>query len=180
MFKRFKWWLKADKIGPEVPITYWMLHFPVLMKFLCKKKFAAFGDDSAIRLGSYIECCSKIYIGEKVIIRPGSFIYADPANGGGKIIIEDKVLLGPQVHIYTNNHKFDNKNLPIYDQGYPKTSENDSVIIKKGAWIGAGVIILKGVTIGENAVVAAGSVVNKNVLKNNIVGGSPAKVIKII
>lgn len=44
----------------------------------------------------------------------------------------------------------------------------DSVMVKKNAWIGAGVIILKGVTIGENAVVASGCVVTKDVPDNTI------------
>ena len=41
-------------------------------------------------------------------------------------------------------------------------------MVKKNAWIGAGVIILKGVTIGENAVVASGCVVTKDVPDNTI------------
>ena len=32
-----------------------------------------FGKGSELRPGSYIDICSKIFIGEKVIIRPGSF-----------------------------------------------------------------------------------------------------------
>lgn len=37
------------------------------------------------------------------------------------------------------------------------------VVIKDGAFIGAGSMILKGVTIGEGAIVGAGSVVTKNI-----------------
>lgn len=40
--------------------------------------------------------------------------------------------------------------------------------------------ILQGVTIGDNAIVAAGAVVTKDVPANAIVGGVPAKVIKMI
>lgn len=39
---------------------------------------------------------------------------------------------------------------------------------------------MQGVTIGDNAVVAAGAVVNKDVPKNAVVGGVPAKIIKMI
>ncbi len=42
-------------------------------------------------------------------------------------------------------------------------------------WIGYRAIILKGVTIGDNAVIGAGSVVTRNVEKNSIVAGNPAK-----
>ena len=68
--------LNADKISPEVPLTYWMLNFPTLMRFLCKKKFGAFGKNSEIRIVSFIDVCSRIYIGNNVTVRPGSFIYA--------------------------------------------------------------------------------------------------------
>lgn len=50
----------------------------------------------------------------------------------------------------------------------------------KNAWIGAGATILPGVTVGENAVVAAAAVVTKDVPANAIVGGNPAKLIKMI
>ena len=178
MYKRLRWMLNADKISPEVPLTYWMLNFPTLMRFLCKKKFGAFGKNSEIRIGSFIDVCSRIYIGNNVTVRPGSFIYADPREGGGKIIIEDKVLLGPQISIFTNDHRFDDNSIPIFDQGYTPLTVDDTVIIKEGSWIGACVTILRGVTIGKNSVVAANSVVNKNVPDNTLVGGCPAKVIR--
>jgi acetyltransferase-like isoleucine patch superfamily enzyme len=52
--------------------------------------------------------------------------------------------------------------------------------IKKNVWIGAGATILPGVTVGENAVVAAGAVVSKDVPDNAIVGGIPAKTVRMI
>jgi len=47
-------------------------------------------------------------------------------------------------------------------------------------WIGANATICQGVEIGDGAVIAAGAVVNKNVEKNTVVGGVPAKFIKNI
>ncbi len=52
--------------------------------------------------------------------------------------------------------------------------------IGKKVWLGANVTVLQGVTIGDNAIVAAGAVVTKDVPANAIVGGVPAKVIKMI
>ena len=52
--------------------------------------------------------------------------------------------------------------------------------IGKRVWLGANVTVLQGVTIGDNAIVAAGAVVTKDVPANAIVGGVPAKVIKMI
>ncbi|MFZ1461174.1 MAG: DapH/DapD/GlmU-related protein, partial [Ignavibacteria bacterium] len=52
--------------------------------------------------------------------------------------------------------------------------------VKKGASIGSSATILCGVTIGENAIVGAGAVVTKDVPPDTIVGGVPAKIIKVI
>ena len=47
------------------------------------------------------------------------------------------------------------------------------------AWIGRGAILRSGVTIGRGAVVAAGAVVTKDVAPYSIVGGNPAKLIRM-
>jgi len=52
------------------------------------------------------------------------------------------------------------------------------VVIKRGAWIGAGAIILPNVTIGERAVVGAGAVVTRDVPPYTVVAGVPAREIK--
>lgn len=55
----------------------------------------------------------------------------------------------------------------------------DPIKIGKNVWIGANCVILPGVLIGDNAIIGAGSVVTKNVLENSIVGGVPAKLLKM-
>jgi acetyltransferase-like isoleucine patch superfamily enzyme len=107
-------------------------------------------------------------------------LYADPRDGGGTITIEDNVLIGAGVHLYTNNHEFRNPNIPIINQGYPRASLSDSIILRKGSWIGAGVIIMPGIEIGENAVVGAGSIVTKSLSPRNVYAGNPAIMINRI
>lgn len=88
----------------------------------------------------------------------------------GGITLEDNVQIGPKVSLITENHPLapsQRKNLSL-----------QSILIKKNAWLGAGVIILPGVTVGENAVVAAGAVVTQDVADNTLVAGVPAKVMK--
>jgi acetyltransferase-like isoleucine patch superfamily enzyme len=101
-------------------------------------------------------------------------LFAEPIYEGGFIKIEDYVLIGSGVQIYTTNHNYNDRNQLIVNQG----STVKDVILKKGCWIGANAIILPGVIIEEGAVVAAGSVVVKNVQAYTLVGGNPAKLIK--
>ena len=90
----------------------------------------------------------------------------------GGITIEDNVLIGPRVNLTTENHPVD----PLKR----KDLDLKSILIRQNVWIGAAATVLPGVTIGMNSIVAAGAVVNKDVPDNSIVGGIPAKHIKVI
>lgn len=65
----------------------------------------------------------------------------------------------------------------INGQGHPSTKGH--VIIENDVWIGDGCTIMSGVKIGTGSVIAAKSVVTKDVAPYTIVGGNPAKLIKI-
>nr|WP_274379079.1 hypothetical protein [Streptococcus sp. S784/96/1] len=52
-------------------------------------------------------------------------------------------------------------------------------MIGRKVWVGEGVKIMPGVTIGDNALLASGAVVTKDVPANAIVGGNPAKLIRM-
>ena len=56
---------------------------------------------------------------------------------------------------------------------------SQSVTVGHDVWIGHGATITAGVTIGTGAVVAAGAVVTRDVLAYSIVGGVPAKHIRM-
>ena len=180
LLSRCRFFNSADRLGPDFPTTHWRLHVPSLMTALCRKKFKYFGHGAQFRAGAYAEACSKIEIGAGVVIRPGSFLFADPRPGGAGIIIEDHVLLGPAVHVYTNNHEFTNPDVPIAFQDYPPVRSSDSVKISSGSWVGAGAVILPGVTIGTNTVVGAGSVVTRSLPSGVVAAGNPARVIRSI
>lgn len=53
------------------------------------------------------------------------------------------------------------------------------IIVQDDVWIGTNALILSGVTLGQGSVIAAGAVVVKDVPPYSIVGGVPAKVIKM-
>lgn len=91
------------------------------------------------------------------------------------VIIGRYVMMGPNVKIYTINHRFDDLTKPMCFQGF---KESKKVIIKDDVWIGANVIILPGVIIGKGAVIGAGSVISKNVDDYSVMIGNPAIKVK--
>ena len=90
----------------------------------------------------------------------------------GGIEIGDGTLLGHNVVLATLNHGF----LPEERHDLLPAP----IRIGKNVWIGSNSTILPGVTIGDGAIVAAGAVVAKDVPRNTVVGGVPAKVIRMI
>lgn len=94
------------------------------------------------------------------------------------IVIEDDVKIGGGVCIYdTDFHALESSQRanPMKDS---LNKIDRPVKIKKKAFIGAHSTILKGVIIGESSIIAACSVVTKNVPKNEIWGGNPAKFLR--
>ena len=112
-----------------------------------------------------IDCAKCLHLGRNVFSNHGLTVMSV-----GTITIEDGVMLGPEVGLFTVNHE--PKNI--------RTIMTKEIHIKKNAWIGARVSILPGVTIGENAIVGTGSVVTKDVPDNAVVIGVPAKIVKTI
>lgn len=172
--KRRKFWESADRLGPDMLSTHRKLFYPDSMRKLCKKKFKYFADTAEFRPFAYAMYTSNISLGERVVIRPGIVLAADEH---ATITIEDDVMFGMGVHIYVNNHRFSDINIPIIDQGYTPSQD---VVIKKGSWIGANSIILPGVIIGANSVIGAGSIVTKSIPDFTVAVGNPAMIIKNI
>ena len=98
------------------------------------------------------------------------------AQINGKTIIGDNVMMGPDVCIFTTNHMFDRIDIPMNIQGF---SEEKPVVIGNDVWIGARVIILPGVRVGNGAIIGAGAVVTHDVPDYAIVGGNPARILKM-
>lgn len=122
-----------------------------------------------------ISSFSTIRVGNDVYLGPGAILMASQSE----IRIGNKVMFGPNVTIMAGDHNTLQVGKYMYDVK-EKLPENDlPVIIEDDVWIGTGAIILKGVTIGRGSVVAAGALVVKDVLAYSIVGGVPAKVIKM-
>lgn len=89
--------------------------------------------------------------------------------------IGKNVLMGPECYIYTRNHRFDDIDIPIIQQGF---SEYKPVEIEDDVWIGSRVTILPGVKIEKGSVIGAGAIVTKDVPKYSVACGNPARVVK--
>lgn len=175
MFRKLKFWIATQRIGPDMPLTHWMLYSKRLGFWLATKKLKHFGNAAEIRPHAYLVECAHISVGDRVVIRPGcKFFAVSHPSGLGDITIEDNVLIGSDVHIYVSNHEFVDPDTDIYYQGHRTPAP---VLIERGAWIGAKAVILPGVKIGQNAVVGAGSVVTKNVQARTRVAGCPAQIV---
>ena len=110
------------------------------------------------KIASFVEIQRGVTIGNNCKIEPFAFI---PVG----VTIEDDVFIGP--HVCFTNDK------------YPKATGEWEVLpttVKKGASIGANSTVVCGTTIGENALIGAGSVVTKDIPRNAICFGNPAKI----
>ena len=133
-----------------------------------------------ISSNSYFGLNCKIYACENSIVEIGRNVSFNSnvminARGIGKILIGKNVLIGPNVVIRSNNHKYENLNIPIIDQGMSK----GEIIIEDNVWISSNCVILPNCRIGEGSIVAAGAVVTKDIEPYTIAGGIPAKKIGV-
>ena len=135
------------------------------------------GDNVSILKNTIIECTGVIrHLGESLVIGNNVGIAQNCfIQVRGKVDIGNNVIFGPNVSIFSENHIFKNPDLPVNAQG----ESRKGVKIGNGVWVGTRAVILDGVTVGENSIIAAGSIVNKDVMPYSIIGGVPARLIKM-
>lgn len=125
---------------------------------------------SNVLIGKNVTIGQNVFIGRNVVIGNGCKIQNNVSIYDG-VILEENVFCGPSC-VFTNvifpRAKLEQKN------NFKKT------IVKRNATIGANATIICGNEIGENSMIGAGAVVTKNVKKNTIVVGNPAKFLKKI
>lgn len=128
-------------------------------------------------MSSDIKGLENLSVGDGTSIPKGSTIYCTDAP----LTIGRKVIFGPRPTIITGDHRIDIVGKYIIDVTVDeKLPENDApVVIEDDVWCGANVTILKGVTIGRGSVVAAGAVVTQSFPPYSIIGGVPAKLLKM-
>ncbi|WP_405268463.1 acyltransferase [Methanobrevibacter sp.] len=123
------------------------------------------GENSTITTPFAGAAFDKMKLGNNVFINSNCL-----AMARGGITIEDDVMLAGNVQLLSNNH----------DEYERQILTCEEILIKRGAWLGAGVTILAGVTVGKYAIVGAGAIVTKDVPDYAVVVGAPAKVVKTL
>ena len=123
------------------------------------------GENTIVNNGLIVVLPKNVTIGSGVSIMNGALMMA-----AGGITIEDKVLIAANVKLITNNHD-------PYERDILTCRP---ILIKEGAWVGAGATILPGVTVGKYAIVGSDSVVTKDIPDYAVAVGTPAKVIKFL
>jgi acetyltransferase-like isoleucine patch superfamily enzyme len=129
------------------------------------------GRWSWIGHGCKIRCHEgEVRIGAKSVLGQECTISAfQHVSIGRECILADRVMLIDFDHGVVEVER------PIRDQGIYKRD----VRVGHNVWIGYGAAFLRGVTVGDNSVIGTYAVVTKDVPANAVVGGVPARLIRM-
>jgi acetyltransferase-like isoleucine patch superfamily enzyme len=141
----------------------------------------------------------QIQIGKRGRVRFGRFVWIGDGTKirchEGEVIIGDKTVLGQectisaykQVRIGEQCVIADRAMFIDFDHGMVEVERTireqgiykRDVDVGSNVWIGYGACVLRGVQVGDNAVIGTNSVVTADVPANAVVGGVPAKVLRM-
>lgn len=128
-------------------------------------RWAWIGNGSKIRVHE-----GEVQIGTKTVMGQECTISAyQHVQIGRECIIADRVML------IDFDHGVVEVDRPIRLQGIYKRDVN----VGHNVWVGYGACILRGVDVGNNAIVGTNAVVTGDVPENAVVGGVPARVIRM-
>ena len=149
------------------------------LAFVCPRVTFEIGPDAVVHLGrwSWIGHGTKIRahegevrIGAKSVLGQECTISAfQHVSIGRECIVADRVMLIDFDHGVVEVER------PIREQGIYKRD----VRVGHNVWVGYGACFLRGVTVGDNCVVGTYAVVNRDVPANAVVGGVPARVLRM-
>lgn len=138
------------------------------------------GNNNIIEIadGANISFSNLEIVGDNCLIKIGKGTdiggaYLSSKGDSTNLVIGDNCMLSRDINIMTYDGH------PIYDIDTKKElNKPQSIHIGNKVWIAANASILKGIVINDGSIVGFGSIVTKDVDKNSIVVGTPAKIIK--
>ena len=135
------------------------------------------GNYVVIGHDTIIECTGILSnIGKGLIIGNGTTFANNCFFGAaGGIEIGNDVVGGQFIRFHSENHNYNDLNVLIKEQGVNRKG----IKIGDNCWIGSGVVFLDGAELEDGCVVAANAVVGKKFPKNSVIGGVPARVLKV-
>jgi acetyltransferase-like isoleucine patch superfamily enzyme len=149
------------------------------LAFIGPKVTLQIGGNARVELGRWswlghgtkIRCHEGVVsIGAKTVLGQECTISAyQHISIGRECVIADRVML------IDFDHGAREVDRPIRLQGIYKRD----VRVGNNVWIGYGACILRGVTVGDNAIIGTNAVVTRDVPSNAVVGGVPARVIRM-
>lgn len=145
---------------------------------LAKELFAEVGCNIEICPPLTVDYGDTVFIGDDVFINTNFTLV-----NSGKISIGHRVMIAPNVSLFSINHALDPELRKTYINAQGEREVIDypaPITIGDDVWIGGHAVVLAGVTIGAGSVVAAGAIVSKDVPPGVLVAGNPAKVIRAI
>lgn len=152
-------------------IKYFLNAIRCFLIFKIRYRWVKFGRDVHCKYSATFWSPHKeIILGNSIGIGPRCLFLCDITIGNKVAIAANVAFLNSDDH----NYKIIGK--AMWDSG---RGDKFKIIVEDDVWIGHGAIILSPVKIGRGAIVAAGSVVTKDVCPYGIVGGSPAKLLKM-
>jgi acetyltransferase-like isoleucine patch superfamily enzyme len=128
-------------------------------------RFVWIGDGTKIRCHEGI-----VEIGDKTVMGQECTISAYQ-----RVRIGDECVIADRAMFIDFDHGMVEVERPIRRQGIYKRD----VEVGNNVWIGYGACILRGVSVGDNSVIGTNSVVTKDIPANAVVGGIPARIIRM-
>jgi len=129
-------------------------------------KTFSIGNDSSVAAQAYVT--GRVELGNNCTINPFATLRENIRGGEG-------IRIGAYACLVGANHGFADTEIPIYKQ--PHSSKG--IRLGDDIWIGSHVTVVDGVKIGSHSILAAGAVVTKDVPAYAIVGGNPARILRM-
>jgi acetyltransferase-like isoleucine patch superfamily enzyme len=128
-------------------------------------RFVWIGDGTKIRCHEgVVEIGAKTVLGQECTI-----------SAYQRVRIGEQCVIADRAMLIDFDHGVVDVERPIRVQGIYKRD----VVVGSNVWVGYGACFLRGVRVGDNSVIGTYSLVNRDVPANAVVGGIPAKVLRM-
>lgn len=126
------------------------------------------GDNVMFNVGVHIQANSEVSIGNQSHFAPFCVLY-------GPLEVGDKCAVAAHTVFASIGHTYDQPDVPFVDL----PARAGKIVLEDNVWIGANATIIAGVRIGTGSIVGAGAVVTHDVEPYSVVGGVPARLIRM-